>query len=53
MDIIRIYSDGDGQSHFDHVPIELVTVDDTPPAPPFEVGSSSTSATDALGARRA
>ena len=37
MQIVRIYTDGDGASHFDEVTIELAPRDFAPPAPPIAV----------------
>jgi hypothetical protein len=35
----RLYSDGQGESHFEDVPIDLTLTDYAPPAPPLELSS--------------
>ncbi len=37
MKIVRLYSDGDGESHFEDLDIEFSSVDFAPPAPPLDV----------------
>jgi hypothetical protein len=37
MQYVRLYSDKDGESHFEDVQIEFNTVDFAPPAPPLDI----------------
>ena len=39
MKYTRIYTDSDGESHFDEVEVALVVNDFAPPAPPFNVSA--------------
>ena len=39
MRITRIWTDGDGTSHFEDIEIELESSDFAPPAPPFDVSA--------------
>ena len=42
MKIVRLYSDADGESHFEDVEIELDLIDYAPPAPPLYLSSTTT-----------
>ncbi len=44
MKYTRIYTDSDGESHFEDVEVELVQADFAPPAPPINVSSFSPAA---------
>src|SRR5262245_14276987 len=44
MQIVRIYADGDGASHFDEVTVSLTPKDFAPPAPPFSVSEATPAA---------
>jgi len=39
MRYVRIWTDDDGESHFEDVEVELVTAEYAPPAPPFDLSS--------------
>jgi hypothetical protein len=39
MEYTRLYSDDDGESHFEDVQLEFQTVDFAPPAPPLDIST--------------
>ena len=41
MSYTRLYATDDGESHFEHVEVDLVLNDYAPPAPPLELSESS------------